>query len=187
MKKVELNIIALANSESSKGNFVLVLEEHNGLRRIPITVGSYEAQAIAVPLEKMQPTRPLTHDLLKNTIDSCNIRIEEILIGIMDNGIFNAVIVGKKPDKSNLEIDARASDAIALAVRIGCPIYTTEAVLKATGIVMDQPSKAFLNKRGQLEDYSRQELEKLLRQVLAKEDYESASKIRDALKSINDN
>lgn len=181
MKKIELNIIALANSESSKGNYALILEEQDGFRRLPIIIGSFEAQAIAVALEKMQPNRPLTHDLFKNTLEASNISISEVIISRLEDGVFHATLVGAKSDGSTLEVDARSSDAIALAVRFGCPIFTTEAILGEAGTVLDSPSKSFTNKRGSLSDYSLEELEQLLTQVLAKEDYESASKIRDAI------
>ncbi|MBX2877238.1 MAG: bifunctional nuclease family protein [Saprospiraceae bacterium] len=182
MKKVELNIIALANSESSKGNFALILEEQKGFRRLPIIIGGFEAQAIAVSLEKMQPNRPLTHDLFKNTLDASGINLSEVVITDLKDGIFHAKLIGTIADGSPLQVDARTSDAIALAVRYGCPIFTTEEIMAAAGIVLDSPSKAFSNKRGKLSDYSLEELEQLLEQVLAKEDYESASKIRDAIK-----
>ncbi|MEL6864313.1 MAG: bifunctional nuclease family protein [Bacteroidota bacterium] len=183
MKKIELNIIALANSETSKGNFALILEEQNGFRRLPIIIGAFEAQAIAVSLEKMQPNRPLTHDLFKNTLDASGIRLTEVIISDLVEGAFHATLIGKKADGSPLAVDARSSDAIALAVRFTCPIYTTAAIMEQAGIVLDSPSKAFTNKRGSFSEYSLEELEQLLRQVLAKEDFESASKIRDAIKS----
>lgn len=176
-----MNIIALAGSESHPGNFALILEEQNGFRRLPIVIGPFEAQAIAVSLEKMQPNRPLTHDLFKNTLDAAGIVLTEVIISDLVEGTFHATLIGKKPDDAPLEIDARSSDAIAMAVRFGCPIFTTEAILQKAGIILDSPSKAFTNKRGKLSDYSLEELERLLEQVLAKEDYESASKIRDAI------
>lgn len=182
MKKVELNIIALANSESSQGNFALILEEQQGFRRLPIIIGPFEAQAIAVFLERMQPSRPLTHDLFKNTLEAAGVQLTEIVISSLENGIFHATIIGKKADGSLLEVDARSSDAIAIGVRFGCPIFTTETIMQEAGIVLDSPSKAFSNKRGNLSDYSIEELEQLLQRVLEKEDYESASKIRDAIK-----
>lgn len=182
MKKVELNIIALANSESSKGNYALILEEQNGFRRLPIIIGGFEAQAIAISLEKMQPNRPLTHDLFKNTLDLSGIHIKEVIISDLVGEVFHAKLIGTKPDGSLLEVDARSSDAIAIAVRFGCPIFTTDEIMEKAGIVLDSPSKAFTNKRGKLSDYTLEELEQLLKQVLAKEDYESASKIRDAIK-----
>ena len=186
MNKIELNIIALANSESSKGNFVIILEENSGFRRLPIIIGTLEAQAIAIFLEKMQPNRPLTHDLFKSTLDLLDVSIKEVLIHKLEDGVFYANLVGKKADGSTLEIDARSSDAIALAVRFACPIYTTEAILNEAGIILDSPSQSFSNKRGSLSEYSLEELNKLLTQVLAKEDYESASKIRDAIRKKSD-
>ena len=182
MKKIELNIIALANSESSKGNYALILEEQKGFRRLPIIIGGFEAQAIAVSLEKMQPNRPLTHDLFKNTLDLSGITISEVIISELVGSVFHATLIGKKADGSPLKVDARSSDAIALAVRFSCPIFTTKAIMEEASVVFDSPSKAFTNKRGKLSDYSLDELEQLLAQVLAKEDYESASKIRDAIK-----
>ncbi len=181
MKKVELNIIALANSESSKGNFSLILEEQKGFRRLPITIGPFEAQAIAIYLEKMQPNRPLTHDLFKNTLEESNVKVTEVIIAKLLDGVFHAKLIGKKQDGTAFEVDARSSDAIAMAVRFSCPIYTTEEIMQSAGVVLDSPSKAFTNKRGSLSEYSLEELEQLLKQVLAKEDYESASKIRDAI------
>ncbi|HFC00223.1 MAG TPA: bifunctional nuclease family protein [Phaeodactylibacter sp.] len=181
MNKIELNIIALAKSESSKGNFVLILEEQKGFRRLPIIIGSFEAQAIAVSLEKMQPNRPLTHDLFKSTLDVSGVAIKEVAISKIVDGVFHAKLVGTKEDGSDFTVDARSSDAIAMAVRFGCPIFTTEKIMKEAGVVLDNPSKAFTNKRGSLSEYSLRELEQLLKQVLAKEDYESASRIRDAI------
>lgn len=181
MKKLELNIIALANSESSKGNYSLILEESKGFRRLPIVIGAFEAQAIAISLERMQPNRPLTHDLFKNTLELSGVVLTEIIISELKSGVFYAKLMGKKADGTPLEVDARSSDAIAMAVRFGCPIYTTENIMQQAGVVLESPSKAFTNKRGKLEDYSLDELEQLLRQVIAKEDYESASKIRNAI------
>ena len=181
MKKIELNIIALANSASQPGNFALILEEHKGFRRLPIIIGLFEAQAIAIALERMQPNRPMTHDLFKKTLELSGITITEVILSDLISGTFHATLVGKKADGSPLQVDARSSDAIALAVRFECPIYTTEAIMKEASIILDSPSKAFTNKRGKLSDYSREELESLLKQVLAKEDYESATRIRDAI------
>ncbi|MEL6945252.1 MAG: bifunctional nuclease family protein, partial [Bacteroidota bacterium] len=126
MKEIELNIIALANAESSPGNYALILEEHKGFRRLPIIIGAFEAQAIAVSLERMQPNRPLTHDLFKNTLDEAGISIHKVLISALKEGVFHALIIGVKANGTLLEVDARTSDAIALAVRYGCPIFTTE-------------------------------------------------------------
>lgn len=182
IKKIELNIIALANSSSSKGNYALILEEQKGFRRLTIIIGAFEAQSIAISLERMQPKRPLTHDLFKNTLDEAGVIIKEVVINALIDDAFHALLIGTKADGSPLQIDARSSDALALAVRFGCPIYTTEAIMQEVGLTLDSPSKAFTGKRGTLSDYSEEELEQLLKQVLAKEDYESATKIRDAIR-----
>ncbi|MEM1123475.1 MAG: bifunctional nuclease family protein, partial [Bacteroidota bacterium] len=167
------------------GNFALILEEDKGFRRLPIIIGTFEAQAIAIALEKMQPNRPMTHDLFKSTLDLLSFSLTEVLISDLVEGTFHATLVGKKVDGTVLNIDARTSDAISLAVRFGCPIFTTEKIMDQAAVVLDSPSKAFTNKRGQLSEYSIEELERLLKQVLAKEDYESASKIRDAINKKN--
>lgn len=181
MKKIELNIIALAKSESHPGNYALILEEQNGFRRLPIIIGPFEAQAIAVTLERMRPNRPMTHDLFKNTLDQSGIQLHEIIISDLVDGTFRALLIGRQADGSPLEVDARSSDAIAMAVRVDCPIYVNEKVMQQAGIVLDSPSKTFTNKRGKLSDYSLEELERLLKKVLDKEDYESAAKIREAI------
>ncbi|MCB0547357.1 MAG: bifunctional nuclease family protein [Phaeodactylibacter sp.] len=181
MKKIELNIIALANSESNPGNFALILEEQDSFRRLPVIIGPFEAQAIAIYLERLQPPRPMTHDLFKNTLDASGVELTEVLISDVIDGVFHARVIGTKADGSPLSVDARTSDAIALAVRFACPIYTTEAVMQSASIMLDNPSKAFSNKRGQLSDYTLEELERLLQQLLNKEDFESAARIRDAI------
>lgn len=181
MNKIELNIIALAKSESNKDNFVVVLEEEKGHRRLPIVIGPFEAQAIAIALERMQTNRPLTHDLFKSTLDQVGVNIHEVHISKLEEDVFHATLIGQKNDGTELKVDARSSDAIALAVRFGCPIFTNEGILNSAGILPDDQSQSFVHKRGDFSDYSIEELEGLLKQVLAKEDYESASKIRDAI------
>ena len=181
MKKIELNIIALSNSESQPGNYALVLEEQDGFRRLPLIIGTFEAQAIAISLERLQTNRPMTHDLFKNTLEALSFSLKEVIISDLDDGIFHAKLIGHDKENTIHEIDARSSDAIALAVRFGCPIYTTEKIMNAAGLVLDSPSKSFSTKRGSLAEYSKGELEQLLKQVLDKEDYESAAKIRDAI------
>jgi uncharacterized protein len=180
MTKVELNIIALANSESHPGNFVLILEDVSGFRRLPIVIGASEAQSIAVTLERMQPARPLTHDLFTRTLRTLGVSLKEICITRFESEIFYASLLLHDKDKRPLELDARTSDAIALAVRFECPIYIAAEVLEKTGVAIDQ-SKSFAFKRGSLYEYSVEELEKLLENVLAKEDYESATRIRNVL------
>lgn len=180
-KKIELHIIALAQSESSQGNYVIILEEEKGFRRLPITIGAFEAQAIAVALEKIETQRPLTHDLFKDTLTKAGIRIQSVYIQDLTGGVFHATLIGKKADGSKLEVDARSSDAIAMAVRFSCSIYTTEAVMEEAGIPIENKDTAITQYLDRMADYSLEELERLLTQVIAQEDYEQASKIRDAI------
>ncbi|MEL6590113.1 MAG: bifunctional nuclease family protein [Bacteroidota bacterium] len=180
MAKKELHIIALSKSESSKDNYVLVLEERQGFRRIPIIIGPFEAQAIAIGLENMKTNRPLTHELLLNILERQE-SLEEVIISDYQEKVFFAQLVLKKIDGSHELIDARCSDAIALAIRKPCPIYTTEEILQQTGIVLDNPGQSFGEKKRSLQHYSIEELEALLKQVLQKEDYESARRIQDIL------
>ncbi len=182
MSKIPLNIIALSASESHKGNYVLVLEEVKGFRRLPIIIGPFEAQAIAIALEKMATVRPLTHDLLCQVLQAGQLQLKEVEIHQLVEGSFHARLVCVNAQNQTIHIDARTSDAIAVAVRTGCPIFTNEAVMSAGSIVLDSPSKAFSQKRGTLEDYSVEELERLLQRVLEKEDYESAARIRNAIR-----
>ena len=154
MKKIELNIIALANSEASKDNFALVLEEKNGFRRLSILIGPFEAQSIAIFLERVQVNRPLTHDLFKNTLSEAGIQITEVLISELTDGVFHAQLIGEKQDGSLLQVDARTSDAIAIAIRFACPIFTTEEVMLKAGVVVENPSKVITKKRGSLSEYT---------------------------------
>lgn len=181
MDKIELNIIALSDSTSSPGNYALILEEQNGPRRLPIIVGTAEAQAIAVALERMQVSRPLTHDLFKNAFDALGASLKEVWINELKEEVFHAELKVKTAAGSSIGLDARSSDAIALAIRFDCPIFTTEAIMATASFSGSSLSKAFLGKRGSLTDYGLEELEQLLAQLLAKEDYESASKVRDAI------
>ncbi|MEZ4884579.1 MAG: bifunctional nuclease family protein [Chitinophagales bacterium] len=183
MKKIELNIVALANSESNHGNFAIILEASNDLRRLPIIIGPFEAQAIASSLQQRQPSRPMTHDLFKNTLDAAGVRLTEVFISKMESGVFHATLIGRKSDESVLEIDARSSDAIAMAVRFACPIFTTEAILQEAGIELEIADSISSNKEKELSDYSIAELNQILEEVLENEDYEMAAKIKEAIDS----
>lgn len=180
MKKTEIQIVALSDSTSSPGNYVLILEEVKGNRRIPVIIGALEAQAIAVALEQMQPTRPLTHDLFRNVLETLGFQLKEVVIQRLENQIFYATLEGVDATGKHHSIDARTSDAIALAIRFLCPIYTLPEVIQKVGVLHEKPSESFSNKRT-FKDYTLEELEQLLQQVLAKEDYESATKIRDVI------
>ncbi len=186
IKKIELNIIALSDSESQPNNYVLILEDVQGFRRLPIIIGSSEAQAIAVTLEKMQPARPLTHDLFAQTLKTLKTVITEVLIHRFENEIFYTQLILKDARLQEFIVDARPSDALALAVRFQCPIYILENILVEAGLPIDQ-SKSFAFKRGSLLDYSIAELESMLANLLAKEDYESAGRVRDALDKKKNN
>ena len=176
-EKKELAIVALSSSESQPGNYVLILEDLDQQRRIPIIIGMPEAQSIAIAMEQMQPVRPLTHDLLKNVIEVLGGVLKEVVIHQLSDGVFHAKLILEKHDGTLLETDTRASDAIALAVRCHVPVYSYENVILDAGILAD--TLAGRQTGGSLAKYSLAELELLLEKVIAKEDYESASKIRD--------
>lgn len=181
MKNVELNISALNASTTSAGNFVMVLQEANSTRRLPIIIGLQEAQAIAVALEQMEPVRPLTHDLFLNTLTLLKARLECVKISSIKDDTYLSVIVVKDQDNNLIEIDSRTSDAVALAIRQKCPIYISDYLLTEMAIGEASEGKIFSDKRGQLEQYSLQELYDILGKLLEKEDYESASTVRDII------
>lgn len=191
MKKVRLEIVGLSYSQTQSGAYALVLGESTGSRRLPIIIGGFEAQAIAIELEKMTPTRPLTHDLFKAFAETFSIDVTEILIYNLVEGIFYAKLVCTDGTK-DVEIDARTSDAIALAVRFNCPIFTYEFILKSAGIVLDDeslpsleqvsaPVEEITNSESEYQSKSTEELKNLLQSALDNEQYELASKIRDEI------
>lgn len=192
MKKVRLEIVGLSYSQTQSGAYALVLGETAGSRRLPIIIGGFEAQAIAIELEKMTPTRPLTHDLFKAFSETFSIDVTEILIYNLVEGIFYAKLVCTDGTRE-VEIDARTSDAIALAVRFNCPIFTYEFILKSAGIVLDDDSLPTIENpiatveemttttEGEYQSKSSEELKNLLQTALDEEQYELASKIRDEL------
>lgn len=194
MKKIELEIVALSHSITQTHSYAVVLGEVNGLRRLPIVIGGFEAQAIAVALEKMQPSRPLTHDLMKNFMTAFNIELHEVIISDLQEGIFYSKLVCSS-DNDTIEIDSRTSDALALAVRFGCPVYTYEHILESAGILMEDPGTTKKRKttittageeeRGKddLKTLTLEELNTLLNDVLEQEDYIRAIAIRDEINS----
>ncbi len=201
--KVKLEIIGISYSQTQTGAYALILGETSGKRRLPIIIGGFEAQAIAIELEKMKPTRPLTHDLFKSFADTFNIAIQEVIIYKFVEGIFFGKLICH--DGANIiEIDARTSDAVALAVRFKCPIFTFESILSTAGILIDEKTEIknednqIKNKlsdedvniisdieneieAGEFDDYSDKELKDLLQQAVEEEAFEKASKIRDEL------
>jgi len=193
MKKIELEIVALSHSITQTHSYAVVLGEVNGLRRLPIVIGGFEAQAIAVALERMQPSRPLTHDLMKNFMNAFNVELMEIVINDLQEGIFYSKLVCIN-EHDTVEIDSRTSDALALAVRFGCPIYTYDNILESAGILMEdtgkkkksevpvEQSSSISSSKENLSSLSVDELETLLNEVLEQEDYMRAIAIRDELK-----
>lgn len=198
MKKIELEIVALSHSITQTHSYAVVLGEVNGLRRLPIVIGGFEAQAIAVALEKMQPSRPLTHDLMKNFMNAFAIDLHEIIICDLQEGIFYSKLVCST-ENDTVEIDSRTSDAIALAVRFGCPIYTYENILESAGILMEDTAGTGKKKKSKqevmveepgsgtgnedLKTMTLEELNNLLTEVLESEDYLRAIAIRDEINS----
>jgi uncharacterized protein len=198
VEKIKLDIVGISYSQSQSGAYALILGESGGRRRLPIIIGGFEAQAIAIELEKMKPARPLTHDLFKNFAESFGIKIVEVVINKFQEGVFFAKLICFNGEDEQ-EIDARTSDAVALAVRFDCPIYTFEKVLSATGVVIDeenekeikseQPSEAedlidteSLLSGNEFSNMSVEDLEKMLKDAIAQEDFERASQIRDEIK-----
>src|SRR4051812_44811649 len=194
MKKIKLDIVGLSYSQTQSGAYALVLGETNGRRRLPIIIGGFEAQAIAIEIEKMTPSRPLTHDLFKSFAQAYNLEIQEVIIYNLIDGIFYAKLIcfdGKK----TTEIDARTSDAIALAVRFECPIYTYEFILASAGIVIEGNDFVYLENINETSEettppassmagyssLSTDEIKTKLQEALAEEAYEKAAKLRDEL------
>ena len=196
MKKIELEIVALSHSITQTHSYAVVLGEVNGLRRLPIVIGGFEAQAIAVALEKMQPSRPLTHDLMKNFMNAFNVDLLEVIITDLQEGIFYSKLVCAS-ESDTVEIDSRTSDALALAVRFGCPVYTFEHILDSAGILMEDTASTKKRKSadieeptgetGDLRSLSLDELNKLLNDVLDQEDYLKAIAIRDEINNRKKN
>ncbi len=189
MRKIELEIVALSHSITQTHSYAVVMGEVNGLRRLPIVIGGFEAQAIAVALEKMQPSRPLTHDLMKNFMSAFSVDLTEIIISDLQEGIFYSKLVCVS-EHDTVEIDSRTSDALALAVRFGCPIYTYEHILESAGILMEDTGKKKKGSLGTTSDsighedlrsMSLEELTTLLNEVLEQEDYIRAITIRDEI------
>jgi len=194
MQKIELEIVALSQSMVQSHSYAVVLGETNGSRRLPIIIGAHEAQAIALALEKMNPPRPLTHDLTKNICDEFKIVCKEIIIDKLVEGVFHAKLICSNGSE-DFQIDSRTSDAIAMAVRFRCPIYSYEFILGQAGIILEMET----NERGstgggrrlkkvEVEDTSdfrklkTDDLKEKLQSLLDNEEYEKAIPIRDEIK-----
>lgn len=189
MEKIKLEIVAISHSVTSSHNYAVILGENEGKRRLPIVIGGFEAQAIAVAVEKMTPNRPLTHDLFKNTLHNFEISVAEIIINDLIDGIFYAQLTCVQGGNTFI-IDSRTSDAIAMAVRFDCPIYTYEFIMEAAGVDVenDEEEKGEIKVErkskkgnGDITTLSTSQLETMLQKVLEAEDYEKAAQIRDEL------
>jgi hypothetical protein len=187
MNKIEIKIVGLSYSQTQSGAYALVLAEKDGVRRLSIIIGGFEAQSIAIELENMKPSRPLTHDLFKTFADSFNIKIKEIVIYNLIEGVFYSKIICEQDGKM-VEIDARTSDAIAIGIRAKCPVYTFENILSSAGIQLENEAietaedEEFIKNQDDVEELTIEELEKQLQDAIDNEEYEKASEIRDEIK-----
>jgi bifunctional DNase/RNase len=206
MDKIELKILGISSGHTN-ASYTLILEELKGDRKLPVVIGSAEAQSIAVQIEGIKPIRPMTHDLMKSLLTGFNVQLKEIVISKLEEGIFYADIIAFDGNKE-VKIDARTSDAIAMALRYGCPIFTFENILKEAGIILsEQESEQLTNdatlgdeddeqfdedieelmegfdQENDLEDFSLPELEKMLDEAIQEENYDLAAKIRDIINS----
>ena len=192
MQKIELEIVALSHSITQSNSYAVILGEVGGARRLPIVIGGFEAQAIAVALENMHPSRPLTHDLMKNFMTSFDIALQEVYICDLQEGIFYSKLVCFTANDT-IEIDSRTSDALALAVRFGCPIYVYENILDQAGVESEHVQTETptpienkpINKGTDLSSLTLSELNDLLNEVLEQEDYIKAIDIRDEIAKRN--
>jgi bifunctional DNase/RNase len=201
VKKIKLEILGLSSSQSQTSSFALVLGETEGNRRLPIIIGMFEAQAIAIEIEKIIPNRPMTHDLFKSFASNFHFTVEEIIISDLKEGVFFAKIVCSDGLKK-MEVDARPSDAIAIGLRFDSPIFTYENILAEAGIVLTDEAEEEVEKKTEtkskakkevtasrksedFKNYSVERLNELLKDAIDKEDYERAAKIRDELSKRN--
>jgi uncharacterized protein len=190
MEKIRLDISGMSYSQSQSGAYALILGERDGKRRLPIIIGGFEAQAIAIELEKIKTPRPLTHDLFKSFAEAFRIDLAEVIISKFSEGVFYATLICKSEETVH-EIDSRTSDAIALAIRFQCPIYTYEDIMVAAGISMEEESEIIPPPQSEepestpevksFSEHTIAELRELLKQAVENEEYEKASKIRDEL------
>lgn len=197
MNKIELRVMAISRSVTQSSNYAVVLGELKGPRRLPVIIGSTEAQAIAIAIEGMVGPRPMTHDLFKNTLQTLRTELREVIISDLSEGVFFARLVLER-DGEIIEVDSRTSDALALATRFDCPIYTYEDILESAGIELqgdDEPDERELAEVGEDEEEEEENLSKfnvgeltnMLQEVLSNENYEKAALIRDELNRRGEN
>ncbi len=190
MKRVKLKVLGISYSQTQSGAYALILVEENGVRRVPIIIGGFEAQAIVIKLENLEPPRPLTHDLFRNFAVEFNITIIEVMIYKLEEGVFYSRLICNNGEKE-ISIDSRTSDAVALALRFGCPIYITEEILDKAGITVtpseseaeaeEDPESLFEAGASKYEPYSDEDLYKMIDEAVKTEDYERAASIRDEI------
>lgn len=192
MKRVKLKVLGISYSQTQSGAYALILVEEKGERRVPIIIGGFEAQAIVIKLENLEPPRPLTHDLFKSFATEFNITIIEVMIYKLEEGVFYSRLLCNNGERE-LSIDSRTSDAVALALRFGCPIYITEEILEKAGITItssdidpstgaDEDSEKIVESgSSRYETYSDEELYKMIDEAVKTEDYEKAASIRDEI------
>lgn len=186
--RVKLRVMGLTFSQTQTGSYALVLAEETGNKRIPIMIGAFEAQAIALHLEELKPPRPLTHDLFLSFSLAYGVELKEVLINKLEEGIFYSELVFFREGET-VRLDSRTSDAVALALRFKCPIYTTSEIIERAGIILqeksgeeNEPEDEVADDEESIETKPSSELEALLAQAIANEDYETASQLRDELK-----
>lgn len=203
MRKVELEIAGLSHTITQSQSYAVLLSEVGGIRKLPIVIGAFEAQAIAVAIEKVVINRPLSHDLIRNIFSVFNISLKEVLIDNLQDGIFYSKLICDR-EGQEVEIDSRTSDALALAVRFNCPIFTYEFILETAGTIISDPVKTkeegeeeeedetveaapALTAEEDLTKLTIKELNDRLRDLLNHEDYEGAAKVRDEIEKRKSN
>jgi bifunctional DNase/RNase len=194
MKRVKLKVMGISYSQTQSGAYALILIEENGERRIPIIIGGFEAQAIVIKLENLDPPRPLTHDLFKKFADEFDISVVEVMISKLEEGVFFSKLVCTNGIKE-FSIDSRTSDAVALALRFGCPIFITEEILEKAGITINQTDSDltaandidnfFEPENNKFSSYSDEDLYKMIDEAVKTEDYERAASVRDEIEKRN--
>jgi uncharacterized protein len=190
MKRVKLKVMGISYSQTQSGAYALILIEENGERRIPIIIGGFEAQAIVIKLENLDPPRPLTHDLFKKFADEFNISVVEVMIYKLEEGVFFSRLLCNN-GKKEYSIDSRTSDAVAIALRFNCPIFITEEILEKAGItinpsdsemsVTNEVDNLFEPENTKYDSYSDEELYKIIDEAVKTEDYERAASVRDEI------
>jgi hypothetical protein len=195
MEKIELEISGISYSYSQSGAYTLILSESGAERKLPIIIGQFEAQSIAIEMEQMKPARPLTHDLFKEFSKTFGVKLNEVIINKFLDGVFHSILVFEKENKIH-QIDSRTSDAVALAIRFNCPIYTSEEILAEVGVVFDEGDFAMDDSIDSDDDltagdddmklFSLEELEDMLKEAVDMEDFEKASHLRDEINKRKD-